>query len=171
MSRGLFIGRFQPFHLGHMQVIKDMANKVDEMIIGVGSAQHSHTLKDPFTAGERLLMISESLRSEGLGHFYIIPIMDINRYSVWVSHVRSLVPPFDVIFTNNELTSQLFSDAGFRVESSGLYDRNRYSGREIRRRMMAGEPWRDLVPDATAQVIDEAKGESRLRTLTGGGPA
>ena len=163
--RGLFIGRFQPFHNGHLEVLKEMSNEVDDLIIGVGSAQHSHTLQDPFTAGERLLMISESLRAEKLNGFYIIPIMDINRYSVWVSHVRSLLPPFDVIYTNNTLTSTLFGEAGLEVRKPRLYDRERYSGKEIRRRMMLGEDWRSLVPDAAARIIDEVGGEERIRML------
>ena len=163
--RGLFIGRFQPFHNGHLEVLKEMSNEVDELIIGVGSAQHSHTLQDPFTAGERLLMISESLGAEKLNHFYIIPIMDINRYSVWVSHVRSLLPPFDVIYTNNTLTSTLFGEAGIEVRKPRLYDSERYSGKEIRRRMMLGEDWRSLVPEAAARIIDEVGGEERIQML------
>ena len=163
--RGLFIGRFQPFHNGHLEVIREMASDVDELIIGVGSAQHSHTMQDPFTAGERLLMISESLGAEELNDFYIIPIMDINRYSVWVSHVRSLLPPFDVIYTNNTLTSTLFGEAGIEVRKPRLYDRERYSGKEIRRRMMLGEDWRSLVPEAAARIIDEVGGEERIQML------
>ncbi|MEM3079801.1 MAG: adenylyltransferase/cytidyltransferase family protein, partial [Thermoproteota archaeon] len=52
-SRGLFIGRFQPFHLGHLKAVEYIINRVDEVIIGIGSAQYSHTLENPFTAGER----------------------------------------------------------------------------------------------------------------------
>ncbi len=168
--RGLFIGRFQPFHNGHLEVLKEMSNEVDDLIIGVGSAQHSHTLQDPFTAGERLLMISESLGAEELNHFYIIPVMDINRYSVWVSHVRSLLPSFDVIYTTNTLTSTLFGEAGIEVRKPSLYDRERYSGKEIRRRMMLGEDWRSLVPKAAARIIDEVGGEERIQMLRSEAP-
>ena len=66
MIRGLFIGRFSPFHLGHLQMIKTILSEVDELIIVIGSAQQSHTMTDPFTAGERGLMIRESLRTEGI---------------------------------------------------------------------------------------------------------
>lgn len=32
---------------------------MDEIVIGIGSAQKSHELKDPFTAGERVVMLDE----------------------------------------------------------------------------------------------------------------
>lgn len=54
MLRGIYPGRFQPFHLGHLEVLKWGLNKVDELIVLVGSAQESHTLTNPFTAGERI---------------------------------------------------------------------------------------------------------------------
>ena len=91
--------------------------------------------------------------------------MDINRYSVWVSHVRSLLPSFDVIYTNNTLTSTLFGEAGIEVRKPRLYDSERYSGKEIRRRMMLGEDWRSLVPEAAARIIDEVGGEERIQML------
>ena len=46
--RGILIGRMQPIHKGHIQVIKKILEEVDEIIIGIGSAQLSHELKDPF---------------------------------------------------------------------------------------------------------------------------
>ena len=53
-KRGLLIGRMQPVHNGHIEIIKQILEEVDEIIIGIGSAQLSHELKNPFTAGERL---------------------------------------------------------------------------------------------------------------------
>lgn len=50
--RGILIGRMQPVHNGHIEVIKKTLEEVDEIVIGIGSAQKSHELKDPFTAGE-----------------------------------------------------------------------------------------------------------------------
>ena len=166
--RGLFIGRFQPFHNGHLKVIREMASEVDKLIIGIGSAQESHTMEDPFTAGERHLMMSESLEANQILNYYIIPIMDINRYKVWVAHVRSLVPPFDVIFTNNELTSTLFAEAGIQVKRPRLYDRAKYSGKEVRRRMLDGDDWHALVPAPAVKVIEDIGGVQRIKTLSGG---
>ena len=78
MKRGLIVGRFQPYHTGHHNAIKKILGKVDELIIVIGSAKQSHEQKNPFTAGERIEMISEALRANGLyGKVYIIPVEDV----------------------------------------------------------------------------------------------
>lgn len=167
MRSALFIGRFQPFHKGHLEVVREMAGQVDKLIIAIGSAQESHTLEDPFTAGERHLMISESLDKEGISNYFLIPIVDINRYSVWVAHVRSLVPPFEIIFTNNDLTARLFAEAGIEVRRTKLYNREKFSGKIIRKTIATGGGWRPLVPEGTANVIDQIDGEKRIMELAG----
>ncbi len=164
--RGLLIGRFQPFHLGHVYVIKEIAKEVDEIIIGIGSAQKSHSLENPFTAGERLMMISRSLYENGIDkNYYIIPINDIDNNSLWVSHVKSLTPPFNKVYSGNPLVKRLFKEAGKAVATPPLFNRREYSGTEIRRRMLRGEPWEELVPRAVVKVIEEVKGVERLRDL------
>jgi nicotinamide-nucleotide adenylyltransferase len=62
MKRGLYIGRFQPYHLGHQAVLQKIVEEVDEIVVGLGSAQASHTLDNPFTAGERISMIWPALQ-------------------------------------------------------------------------------------------------------------
>ena len=61
VTRGLLIGRMQPVHNGHIQIIEKTLNYVDEVVIVIGSAQLSHELKDPFTAGERIMMMTQAL--------------------------------------------------------------------------------------------------------------
>lgn len=165
IKRAFYIGRFQPFHLGHHTVISEIARNVDELVIGIGSAQLSHTPENPFTAGERIMMISRSLEDLDL-HYYVIPISDIYRNSIWVAHVKSMTPPFSVVYSNNPLVSRLFNEAGYEVKYSPMYNRCEYSGTEIRRRMLLGEMWENLVPGAVVEVIDEIKGVERLRDVS-----
>ena len=163
--RAFVIGRFQPFHNGHLEIIQEIAGDFEAIVIGIGSAQYSHTLDNPFTAGERHFMISTSIEESGIHNYYLVPIIDINRYAVWVSHIRSLIPPIDVVLTNNPLTRRLFEEEGYEVRASPMYDRKRYSGREIRGRIINNESWHDLVPTAVVKVIDEIDGVKRLREL------
>ena len=137
----------------------------DELIIAIGSAQESHTRKNPFTAGERILMIKVALAQAGIANYMIIPIIDINRYAVWVAHVESLVPPIDIVYTNNQLTKQLFSERGYKIKLPKLYDREKYSGTKIREMMLNDEDWKALVPVGVAKVIDEIGGVSRMKEL------
>ncbi len=165
LDRALLIGRFQPFHLGHLKVVRHIAQRHEAVIIGIGSAQYSHTVENPFTAGERHLMISSALEEEGILNYYLVPIEDIHRNAVWVAHVEAIAPPFSVVYARNPLTKRLFSERGYTVVEPPEYNRKLYSGAEIRRRMISGEPWEHLVPPAVARVIKEIDGVARLREV------
>ena len=166
--RGILIGRMQPVHNGHMEVIKQILTEVDEIIIGIGSAQASHELKDPFTAGERIVMMSQALAEIDIdpSRYYIIPMQDINFNAIWVSHVKMLTPPFTVVYSGNPLVKQLFSEEGYEVKQPPLYDRMHLSGSEVRRRILNDENWQELVPKATVDLINEINGVERLRNLS-----
>ena len=166
-ARVLMVGRFQPFHKGHILVIQKILKRYPSLILGVGSAQYSHTPENPFTAGERVEMAAAALDEEGVKDFFVVPIEDINEHGRWVAHVESLVPRFAAVATNNPLNRRLFQEEGYEVCTTPLYSRHRYSGTVIRKRMLSGKPWKALVPEAVARIIDEIDGVSRLRQLSG----
>lgn len=160
--RGLIVGRFQPLHKGHLSVIREVLRKCDELIIVIGSAEESHTDKNPFTAGERYQMILSSLTEEERRRVLIVPIRDVNRYSVWVSHVESYVPPFDEVYSNSDLTKSLFKQAGYEVRKTKAYNQKEYSATEVRRRIVAGERWQNLVPQPVAGFLEGLDARQRL---------
>ena len=166
-SRALFVGRFQPFHLGHLHATKYILKRADELVIAVGSAQYSHTLENPFTAGERVTMIRLALNEAKIdpAAYCIIPVPDVNVHKVWVAHVSSYTPSFDMVFTNEPLTSRLFKEAGFKVEGIPFFDRDIYSATEIRRRILANENWKQLVQKAVARFIMAIHGSERIGEL------
>ena len=169
--RGFLVGRFQPFHRGHEQLVRDIAGEVDELVVGIGSADASHTVRNPFTAGERMVMISKVLADIPV-QTYVVPLEDIERNAVWVSHVESMCPPFDVVFSNNPLVIRLFDEANYEVRDSEMIDRGRLRGTHIRENMIAGDPWQDRVPEAVVGAVAEIDGVARLRRIatTDGGP-
>lgn len=163
--RGLYIGRFQPYHLGHQAVLERIAKEVDEIVVVIGSAQESHTPENPFTAGERMDMIYGAL-GDLRSICYVIPLQDIKRNSVWVSHLRSMVPEFDLVYSNNHLVVQLFSEAGIQVRKPPLYQRESYSGTAIRKLMLERGDWMDLVPASVARIIARVHGVERLASVS-----
>ena len=166
-NRGLLIGRFQPFHLGHLQCVQHGFAKVPELIIVIGSAQFSHTLHNPFTAGERVTMIRLALEEVKIdaANYFLIPVRDLRIHDLWVPHLVSQTPRFEVVFSNEPVTSRLFKEAGFRVEPLPFYDRETYSSTEIRQRVVQGKSWEALVPSSVAQYIKSIFGDERLREL------
>ena len=166
--RGILIGRMQPVHNGHVQVISKILEEVDEIIIGIGSAQLSHEIKDPFTAGERIVMMTQALADIEVdpSRYYIIPMQDINFNAVWVSHVKMLTPPFSIVYSGNPLVKQLFSEEGFEVKQPPLYDRLHLSGTEVRKRINNDLNWEELVPKATIDLMSEINGVERIKNLS-----
>ncbi|MFB6150290.1 MAG: nicotinamide-nucleotide adenylyltransferase [Haloarculaceae archaeon] len=164
MIRGFYIGRFQPFHNGHRAMVDHIVDEVDELVLGIGSADISHTTRNPFTAGERVMMCTKAVREFDLPT-YVVPIEDIDRNAVWVSHIRSMAPDFDRAYSNNPLVIQLFEEAGIPVHQSPMFDRERLEGTDIRRRMLDGDDWRDRVPGVVVDVIEEVNGVQRLQTV------
>ena len=168
-TNGLFIGRFQPFHKGHLATVKFALGRVDQLVIVVGSAQKSHEPRNPFTAGERIRMIKESLDADNevdVRHILIIPVPDIDVHSLWTHQVDLLVPKYDVVFANDLFTLMLFREEGVKAIEAPLHRRNEMEATEIRRRMAAQENWEELVPKPVSKVIKEINGIERLKAIS-----
>ena len=165
--RGLLIGRFQPFHGGHLEVVRSIRadRPAASLLIGVGSAEESYTWENPFTAGERVEMIDRALTEAKLSGVHLIPIADISRHALWVSYLEALLPPFDRVYTNNPLTRLLFERAGYLVESPPLFDRARFEGVRIREQLAEGSGWKEAVPPAVAAYLEEIGAPARLQVL------
>ncbi|AAB89761.1 nicotinamide-nucleotide adenylyltransferase [Archaeoglobus fulgidus] len=163
--RALIFGRFQPFHLGHLKVTKWALEKFDELVLLVGMANESHTVLNPFTAGERIWMMREALKDEGVDLSRIITAT-VPTMSVYVGHafyIINLVPKVDSIITRNPVIAQVFHDAGLEVIAPPEFDRNLYRGSYIRKLMLEDGNWRELVPKKVAAIIDEIGGVERLK--------
>lgn len=163
--KGLLIGRFQPFHNGHLYVIEKIVKEVDKLIIGIGSSQYGLTKENPFTAEERKEMILRSLEDRGIKNYEIVMIPDVNDDAIWVSHVSSIVPEYDVVYSGNSLVKYLFGEAGREVRSFPFYKREECSGTEIRRRILTGEEWEHLVPKAVLDLMEKIGGMQRIKEL------
>ena len=168
MTRAVFIGRFQPFHYGHLHAVQTILREADELIIVVGSAQMSHEHDNPFTAGERIEMIKAALTTAKIrtDKYMIIPIPDAPAHRVWVSAVESQTPRFDVVYSNQPLTRRLLIEAGYKVKRISMHHRNKYESTEIRRRILAGKDWKELVPPDVYKIVLEIDGENRIRDLS-----
>jgi nicotinamide-nucleotide adenylyltransferase len=148
--------------------IKDVLGKVDELIIVIGSAQYSHKLNDPFTAGERLTMVRLALEEAGIScsRVWVVPVPDVHLHMMWVAALAGYTPKFSVVYSNEPLTRRLFTEAGYRVKPIRFHERKLYSSTEVRERMKKGESWEELVPKSVAAFLKEIDGVNRLRDLT-----
>ncbi|MBI3860028.1 MAG: nicotinamide-nucleotide adenylyltransferase [Thaumarchaeota archaeon] len=167
MKVGLLVGRFQPFHFGHLAAVRFALKRVGYLYIVVGSAQRNHERDNPFTAGERIAMIKEALDGNGVdpASWMAIPIADADSHSLWVSTVQSMVPRFQVVFTNDSLTYSLFEEEGIEVTAVPYLDRGNYSATNVRDRILERRNWARLVPPQVARLVRQFGGVERVRSL------
>jgi nicotinamide-nucleotide adenylyltransferase len=165
--RALFVGRFQPFHHGHFEVIKKLLSEFEEVIVVIGSSESPISSENPFSANERIEMVKVAYTPEDLNRMIIIPVPDINDHARWVSHVKSYVPDFEVVFSNNELVTKLFEEAGIEVRPIEFVDRGNKEGKFIRKLMREDNPeWKRHVPKEVSEYIEKIKGWERLASLS-----
>ena len=87
----VFIGRFQPFHLAHMQTIQIALEHSQHVILALGSAQHERNIKNPFLATEREQMILSNFSVEDQARIKFVHVIDVYNDEKWQKLVKSLV--------------------------------------------------------------------------------
>lgn len=120
MVTALYLGRFQPFHLGHLSVVTNASVRYNKVVIGLCSCQKHHTKRNPFTFWERYEMIVNTLKDKGITNYDIIPIPDIECPLRWAEFVKVICTDFDVVLSNNPNTRELFEKAGCEVKNIGI---------------------------------------------------
>jgi nicotinamide-nucleotide adenylyltransferase len=101
---GLLIGRFQPFHLGHLDAVLFGLARVDQLSICIGSSNKYNEKKNPFSAAERREMILSSIEPSIVNRIKIFNIPDVDNHEKWTFEIDKIVPKYDVVFTNDEFT-------------------------------------------------------------------
>ena len=114
------MGRFQPFHQGHLHLLLKALTDVDVLKIGIGSMQYSKTSENPFTFPEREEMIRRTLNANNIPpeRYQIIGIADLHDMVKWTRSLLDILDPFDIFYSNNEWTRQLLFQTGKLVSST-----------------------------------------------------
>ena len=162
---GLLIGRFQPFHLGHLDAVLFALARIDQLSICIGSSNKHNEKRNPFSAAERREMILSSIESSITNRIKIFNIPDVDNHEKWTSEIDQIVPKYDVVFTNDEFTKTLFDKRQINVIQVMLKDRENFSGTNIRQLILDDENWQDFVPHGTRKVLDRINATDRLKNL------
>lgn len=160
----LFIGRFQPFHRGHLLVVQGMAKICPRVVIVIGSSNQSNTKENPFNAAERKDMMQRALQGVDL-----IPVKDISFVEVpdmaeddaWTKAVLAAAGSTSIVWTGNEQVKALFEKEG--IEVKWIKEVPGINATEIRQRMKDTGDWKSLVPPEVAGYLSEFDGPDRVR--------
>ena len=143
----LIVGRFQPFHKGHLFLIKKALEKANKIIIGIGSANISDE-NNPIDFETRKKIIKAVVYKEKFEDrlIKIVPLDDFFDDKKWLINLKKQVGKFDLALGNNNWTNNILKKAGFKVLEVDYYKREEYEGWRIRKLIKEGKKWQDRVP-------------------------
>ena len=162
---GLLIGRFQPFHLGHLEALQFALSIVDKLWVGLGSSNKSIEKNNPFSAEERKEMILSSIDDSMKNKITIYFIPDVDNHVKWIEKIDTIVPKFDIVFSNDPLTDHLYSKRTVQVISIPFLNRDTLSGTNIRNSILNDQKWKNFVPEGTKNFLINHSAKTHLKNL------
>jgi len=160
-------GRFQPFHVGHLEYLLGAAELCDEVFVGITNPDPSRIKPEasdpvrhlpesnPYTYVERLLMVKAAARGAGLdlGSVHVLPF-PVNEPELWSAYVPPGVTQYLRLFSSWGGTKlERLRAAGYEVEVLDEGVQKEVSGAAVRERMQNAGDWQSLVPPGVADVI------------------
>ena len=170
----LFIGRFQPFHKGHLEVIKKAVKENDRLFIGIGSSEANFRPANPFTCSERFQMIEAALTEAKIPRekYEIVTVRNIDNFALWVQHLALYIPPFEKVYTGSDTVKHLFKEHNLIskkpyviIDVNSIKKAVKISGTQIRRLMLKNGKWEELVPPGVSKLIKKWRGLERLKNI------
>lgn len=169
---GFIVGRFQPIHAGHLEMIDKALTMCNELIILVGSVQESRTLKNPFTFEERAKFIRRALHhywwdDDGchkMGRVTIIPLPDkgVGNNSEWGRYVLDTIELYTgmkpmISFSGNEERRASWYD-GMGIIDIMVDKYKDYHATDVRKALIdtACEGWNEIVGNEAREYLHEA---------------
>jgi len=146
-SIALIVGRFQPFHKGHLFLIKEALEKAEKIIIGIGSA-NIEDVNNPIDFETRKKIIKAVAYKEKFKDRLtkIVPLDDFFDDKEWLKNLEKQVGKFDLALGNNDWTNNILEKAGYKVLKVDYYKRSLFEGWRIRKLIKEGKKWQDRIP-------------------------
>src|SRR5438445_6107162 len=84
----VLIGRFQPFHDGHLSLLKQALDMATRVVVVIGSAFQARSPKHPFSWEQRADMVRRALPASDRERVMFAPIRDYFNETRWLAAVR-----------------------------------------------------------------------------------
>ncbi|MBI4975578.1 nicotinamide-nucleotide adenylyltransferase [Candidatus Peregrinibacteria bacterium] len=173
MRTALFIGRFQPFHKGHLSVIKNILKENNKVVVVIGSAEDKVSKLNPFTTKERIALIRSSLEEEKIPRekYKIIPIKDLNDRENWVSYINENLPKYDTVYTGSKLVKYCYkvwknkTATETRPKILNIKRIGGISSTKIRAAILKKQNYKIFLPNSVAKKLKEWEIFKRLKKL------
>jgi cytidyltransferase-like protein len=165
--RGMIHGRFQPFHLGHLEYLRGAAERCEEVFVGITNPDPTRIRleptdplrhlpeSNPWSYADRLLMVKAAARDLGLDAtcVHVIPF-PVNEPDLWAAYVPQGVTQYVRLFSAWGGTKlERLRAAGYDVVVLDEGGDKAVSGADVREALRTGGDWESLVPPGVARVI------------------
>jgi bifunctional NMN adenylyltransferase/nudix hydrolase len=112
----VLIGRFQPLHNAHLEIIKRATALTDQLVIITGSGKQPRTYKNPFTSAERAVMIKNATRGLDMQVYVEENIDTIYNDQAWAVRVQGIVSKHNVIGGKVGIIGHKKDDSSFYLD-------------------------------------------------------
>jgi len=163
----LFIGRFQPFHKGHLEAIKWILKRERKILIVIGSIDKSSMKNNLFSLDERKEMIRKTLSAENIKNYKLYGVKDYKDDIFWARKVlktAKLSSKENTVYTQNPWTKNCFKKIEVKVKPHPIFF-NKLSGTQIREKIFENQKWKNLVPRTVFDFLMKINIEKRIKTL------
>ncbi len=157
---GLFMGRFQPFHKGHLHALEFASSLCRHIVIGVGSSQEDGTASNPLPSEKRIRIIKAGIRKARTvkADVRFMEVPDFRDNDLWFRYIMGKEPGISVVFSRNRLVKSIFRKHGITVISPEWHERKRLSGADIRKLIRSGMDWKERVPEGEVKTLSRYEG-------------
>ncbi|MDP2666640.1 MAG: adenylyltransferase/cytidyltransferase family protein [Candidatus Diapherotrites archaeon] len=163
---GVYWGRFNPPHKGHLRVIKGILKEVDKLFVVVGSAEFRNTKRNPFDGTEKRKMMQAYLKEEGIdsNKVKVVVVMDGKSYSVGIQNLFECCGQFDVLYTDKETVIKLIRK---KVRIKRIKRAGTISSTKIRDAIAFNQSWEQFTGKSVARLIKKFNGIKRIKEAYG----
>ena len=161
----VLIGRFQPFHTAHLEIVKRATALCEQLVIITGSAAQPRTYKNPFTSAERRNMIKSATAGLSMQIYVESNFDTIYNDQAWAVRIQGIVSKYAVLGTKTGIIGHKKDDSSFYLDMfpqwgyenvelieflSAVDIRDLYFKRDVNMKFIRG-----VVPETVFDFLDE----------------
>lgn len=159
---GVYWGRFNPPHKGHMRMIRRFLKEVEMLVIAIGRSESMNEKRNPFNGKERARMMRAYLREEGIDKVKIVLVPDGKSYYEAIRNLFAFCPRFDVMYTDKETIIRAVER---KVKVKRFQRIEKVSATMIRNAIAHDMEWKHLTGKSVARIIKELGGIERIKRM------
>lgn len=163
---GVYWGRFNPPHKGHLSVVKMLSKKVDRLIVVIGSSEHKNEKRNPFSGLERKMMLTAYLNELGIKNVSVVTQNDGTGY-LWAldTLVKNCKPNILFLIGNEkpDLLKLARAELKGRVEVVNFDRTGTRSATKLREAIAFDKKWVHLTGKSVVKLIKKFNGIERIK--------